>query len=1241
MIRQSLEELLVSSTTVQVERFLRETKLSESLPNLVNSGPIAHNSPDFHSNLLNMASTPQLDVEVAADSLELIDHNANNNNTYKKMLKYKPNANFHGELSSINGVSVPNTFKHKSHPNARTKERIGLSITSEEHIPMEDISAQPVKTSTIKGVSISNDNSHEEGHTPSWMPPELEQKWDEGSDDLWHNQQSSGSVRIRQSKSGDMVLDFLNSESNTFVHNVPTSDQAPASTPIWKRMSHEYQAKAKRPLQSIFQSADDSSEKEANKDPARHTSKNGHSPLMLFSTASTPVATRESDMHLTQHQIHQLEDMLEKAKDKPDDYQIKGSPLKLFGSEYDTFTKAILTKFVEKVRSNASSIQREQHPVQIQLSAPKLNIKNFTKFGDYTDQDFKKNANDLFANIQKKAHNGSNIFNKPSNESLSLHKSLTQSHTTATSTPKSRKTHDLVEIVSIDEYSPYSTDFDENSSVAEYNVGEKHESTMPDRDEYTSIEKTFLSKEKPNAEEEAEDRDDNASSYTFDDLTDFDETDRDAPSLKMSPESAEKRSYSAAPMPDGSPLSGNLPDQFESSMPSVKQYWSRRKPSTLSDKGTFDKGTFESFDMSEFDHNNQRIKWKRASQLRLLKSSPGTRVMRNSSTTNVVKGTVKPGNYPDKYGNMVFDFQNNKWVSDDKENDFPGSLDSIEDLLSDSGEQNTRSSKQRREASILKLKDRPSRDKNLEVSFQVPDSIAESVDHKGNYNVTNVSELGNVTFTQTNKKLISLITGSTDESSWERVTFIDLSSKNLERVEGLEDYLPSIKKMSLANNHLEFIEGLPQGLLELNIAHNKVGNITSFKKFRDLLILEAPFNSLKSLSGLSYNLHLTRLDLSTNKVKSLNGLELMHSLMSLDLSGNDLLGHINFNNYNFSALQILNLSENKIQTVSGLECVPKLRVLNLRDNELGSVSCLQRHVHLKKFVLKFNKLTQLNLEQFPFLRILRIDGNSLNSISGLSKLKFLQELSAKCQDDPIITKQIILEARDVVNLDLSGNYVFASLFSEPSLVNVFANLNLLNLSAVGLTSLPESFGKVFENVRELNINFNKLTNLEGLTNLCRLKRVNAVSNNMSKMEMVLSSLRNSRKTLKLLDLRLNVFNFELYPYVFNPHELEIAAGSGIKNFDSSPIPLEAYDDIENFSIHYNTLVKSRDEWEDRDTDFFEKMRAEGNYKRVNERLNYETILVKFFPKLRDLDGSLISLERRVQIESRIHLEVTE
>lgn len=1251
MLRRSRDPLPVSSTTAHLSRFLQETRLSDPSEAFLRKNPPPTDPLPAHSQMAGdtyeeLGSTPQLDLVV------------NEENKYHKMLRYMPNTDFHGENSTA-GPSVPNTFKHKSHPNARTKERIGRHdpltellehadseqlgnfehpehlrllgqleqlAPMEQHVEQQDYLNQmdrvqphdqadqghlvPPKTS-----NVSHDIS--DHTTPSWMPPDLNQKWD-----------YSHSVLQRPSRSNlpgfNPTLDFLNGESNTFVHN-PQSGRKVA-TPDWKRVSDQFNAKMPydgSPLHGLFL------------DDSKHTDAASHSQLKatssaapLVSTFSTPVASRDADVHLTQEQIHQLEDMLEKAKDQPDDYQIKGSPLKLFGSEYDTFTKAVLTKFVDKVRSNTASAHREPVPVS-HMDPPKLKIKNFTHSTDFSNHDFLKNANNLFAQIQKNAYKSGNLITKPSSDSMNFNSSLSNGLSNATSTPKVSKNNvHINDPASFDEYSSFLTDFHQESSAE--NLHQKVPSVVETRNEYTRDEKSSLAESFPNTTENHTAHKSNDSSYTFDEFSDLDDLvqyrDHDggfiqSPKLRDSKKGTQPFSKISPFNENGDIATGTLANDEKEFLP---------KESTISD---FDR-TFDSVKPAI-------IKWKTASQLKL--ANRDTNVMHSekkpSKDEYLTGGIVKPGSFPRQYGNMVFDIDQNKWISKDKENDFPGSLDSIEDLDTASIESGHADVKRSLESSILKLTDRRNKrmDRNLEVSFQVPDELNISLGTKDNHNITHLSELSDVTFTQSNKMLVSLITGSMDENEWDKISSIDLSGKNLERVERLERYLPSIKKINLSDNHVKFISGLPSSLLELNAAHNEILNITSFGKFHDLLALNVSFNQLTSLSGISHNIHLTKLNLSNNGIDSLAGLEKLNSLISLDVSLNRISGNIDFSTFSFSNLQELSLSENQILSVRGIETMSGLRVLNLNENQLESVSCLGKHSHLKKLLLKFNRLKILNLETFPFLRVLRIDGNNLDEVTGTRRLKFLQEISMKCQYDQSLTEKSILSSEDVLNLDLSGNSIATLLWDKSRRSNVFANLNILNLSAVGLQTIPSSFSDTFPNVRELNLNFNKLNNFEGLSKLQRLKRLNLLSNNIAKLEMVLLSLTGSRKTLKVLDMRLNLLNFDFYPYVFNPHELEYAFRSGSDEIPSnSPIPLEALDDIENFSIHYDALSKSQKEWEDRDAEYFQNLRVEGNFKSLDERLNYETIIIGFFPRLKELDGGSISSGKRAQMESRIN-----
>lgn len=1253
MFRHSQDLLPVSSTTAHLSRFLHETRLSDpaesSLRNKTASDPqMAASDETAADGYEELGSTPQLDLVV------------NEENKYHKMLRYLPNSDFHGDTSTP-GPSVPNTFKHKSHPNARTKERIGRGgllpglpkhlikegIEVPDQLGFQDLSGllacpgEPAneiqdnielldqihhgdpqsinKIAPPKPSNVSHDIS--DNSTPSWMPPDLNQKWD-----------YSNSVLQRPSRSNlpslNPALDFLNGESNTFVHNPPSGSKV--ATPEWKRVSDQFNAKVPydgSPLHGLF--CDDSKHSEGQ---SHSQLKAASSTAQLVSTFSTPIASRDTDVHLTREQIHQLEDMLEKAKDQPDDYQIKGSPLKLFGSEYDTFTKAVLTKFVDKVRSNTASAQRESLPVS-KMDPPKLKIKNFTQSTDFSNHDFLKNANNLFAQIQKNAYKSGNLISKPSTDSINFNSSLSNGLSNATSTPKiSKKNLNINDPVSFDEYSSFLTDFDEESSAESLRQG--HATAGDTRNEYTKDERTSLDESYVHPLESHTSDKSNDSSYTFDgisDLEDLVQYREHVGSFILSPKIRGSKK-STQPFSKISPFNENEGTGDSTSSSSSPPH-NKEKQEYLPKEST----------ISDFDHTFDSgkpgfIKWKTASQLKLARRNPNVNhpEIKLSREEHLNKGIVKPGSFPKQYGNMVFDMDHNKWISNDKENDYPGSLDSIEDLDTASAHNEESELKGSLEPSILKLSKRRSKrlDRNLEVSFQVPDDLNISVG--SNHNITHLSDLSDVTFTQSNRMLVSLITGSMDESEWDKITSIDLSGKNLERVERLERYLPSIRRINLSNNHVKFISGLPSSLLELNASSNDILNITSFAKFHDLQVLNVSFNQLTGLSGISHNIHLTKLNLSNNGIESLTGLEKMSSLINLDLSLNKISGNIDFSMFSFFNLQELVLSENQILSVSGVESLKELRVLNLNDNQLESISCQGKHKHMKKLLLKFNRLKVLNLEVFPFLRVLRIDGNNFNEISGIKRLKVLQEMSLKCQSDQSLTEKIILSVDDAVHLDLSGNSIAALLWEKSQQLNVFANLNILNLSAVGLQDLSASFGDTFPNVRELNLNFNKLRNIEGLSKLQRLKRLNLLSNNVAKLEMVLSSLSGSRKALKVLDMRLNVLNFDFYPYVFNPHELEYALQPGFdKGSSSSPIPLEALDDIENFSIHYDALSKSQKEWEERDAEFFQNLRVEGKFKSLDERLNYETILIGFFPRLKELDGGSISSGKRAQMESRI------
>lgn len=1127
---------------------------------------------------------------------------------YKNRLRYLPNQEFSGEISAI-GVSVPNTFKHKSHPNAKTKEHIGMPLLAESRPELP-----PMKTSTLNkempdfsrcsndsGANATNGAGGNDGpqdnestgaaHTPSWMPSELR------NEALEENPYINEPGTSRGPRGSPGELDFLGASSNTFIHNQANGSVNQPHTPMWKRMSAEYQrnhAANHDKLQSIFHNSRLNSH--------LHTGSGKDQYGSWSSGFSTPVASKDADIHLTQHQIHQLEDILEKARDKPDDYQIKGLPLKLFGNEYDTFTKVFLSRFVDKVRSNANSVQRTENSKKghnekndqkndfQELPAPRLKVRSFSRAGDYSNHDFMNNANSLFAQIQRKrpSFHPATLPDNSATASPSFQPTLEQN--TVTSTPKAEKTRDLDVIASVDEYLSFSTDFDQNSSA---------ESHHPTHNDYTSIDKTYLSQPRVGLDSAKHD----GSSYTYTDISE---------------EAATQNG-------------------FHDSMSSVRRH-ARQISDKIPDKKISDKKIPEDKVISGNSGNSEinsrtecrkepEIQWKNPSQLRLIyrESVKPKKPMGVSDAGNKpvrpTKGMVKPGNYPLKYGNMVFDSEHQRWVSAEHNSGHVGSLDSIESLTVEDEEE---------EAENIAEKSNSVRRKNPEVSFNLPSDI------HADANATGVSEIGNVTFTQTHKRLVSLITDAVQFPDWESVSEISLSDSQLESVDGLAEFLPALKKANLSKNYIKFLGGIPSGILELDLTDNFLGDLTSFKQFHDLHALTVASNSLNSISGLSSNIHLTRLDVSNNNIRNLTGMGSLQGLQYLKLAQNSLSGTVDFGKIDAPALQELDLSENKISAVENVHLLPKLRILNINENKLQRITCSAQHRHLKKLLVKFNRLRKLHLHEFPFLRVVRFDGNDLEEITDLSKLKLLQEVSAKCQSNSAIAKGVFEKCVDVVKLDISGNGIVRRILGLPQVSTAemqFLNVNELDLSAVGLTSIGDDFGDLFCNVRYLNLNFNNISEITGLKNLHKLRRLHLLSNNLDSMETVLGGLCNARKLLRCLDLRLNSVNFDFYPYVFNPLERQIAPSEDKANSNSetSPIQLDALDDIENFSIHYNSMMRSKEEWAARDGEFVETMRREGNANRFEERLNYERILVAFLPHLRELDGGVVNESKRRQL----------
>lgn len=1232
-----------NSSANHIKRFIKETDLDHSR----STSPTSPDSIKNHTNAdssFNFLNGHEGKKDATSDHLnesELINSSSPKRNVkdshYQKKLSYLPNVDFQLDHSFQSNAfspvqSIPNTFKYKSHPNAKTKSSFGVTPPEPHVIELKD--TPPMKTSTMRAPVDFNS-------TPEWMPAELGDKW------LAPEQDLSSSVRITKKSSDlqDQPLDDLNVQFNsggTMIHNQKYESN---ETPMWKRATKDYEfQKSSQPnFQNIFQSLDSNEKSFQNKS-------NNHS---LSSTLSTPMATM-NPRSLNKNDMQELDNILE--EDVQQAYRFPKnpeSPLKLFGDDYNTYTKEMLNGVLQKInirkQTNLAapapelpSLNNVNNPdlgpvhLEENKSSDKENqiddfkspkgpsarpskLKNFT-----TQEQYLNNANNVFSNLQKR---GFPLKQTNTNRVIS------NSHTTATSTPKNSK---IVDTNIENDYSSFTSDFGEDDSDSNYH---QYNTDEHPNNEYTSFEHSSKGEPTNDIPQEYEKHSSYDSLYTIDSEEDHEESKAEPSAEPVSNVNDRLAELEKLVLKFNSTNLMQKLESLEDENARLRESISRQaKDASIISIDNAD------FDFTDEDYTRMQnlIKWKRASQLKLQETKPPISIIRerNSHDQSILRGRVKPGiELPVAYDNMILDEKNQRWIRNDAIDDHHGSLDSIEDLVS--GEDDSKSYQNQSLKSRLASNPRRNGSK-LEVSFHLPHLEMDKEDKSPYSDVTQVSQLDDVTFSQTRKKLVSVITDilAMDDRlevvSWSLVNDISLSGYSLDSVKDLNKFLPNLLSVDVSNNDIKFLDGLPKHILNVNLAQNNIENITSFYQYHDLQRLDVSRNRLVNLSTFNRNIHLTELNVANNKLTSLNGINNLVNLISLNASQNEIGGELNFRNFELANLQELNLSENKVSSILGLENLPNLRVLNLNENKLNTLSCNGKHLHLKKLLLKFNSLQMIQYDCFPFLRVLRIDGNRLKNVLEFKSLRYLDEVSCKSQSSTSIVNGILKESKDIKTLDLSGNP-----YNELTVlirVNPFLNLNRLVLSAMNLSKIPDSFSSLFPNVRELNLNFNKLSNINGLSGFQNIKKLYMVSNNISKTEVIIKGLAGARSTLKVLDLRLNSCNIELYPYVFNPQELDY---SNFQNVDDiSPIQLETLDDIESFAIHYQSLSKSVQDWTERDTKFIHQLSNESNSK-VLQRLNYETLLINFFKNLRRLDGGLIHNQKRGMLNRRLNQDANE
>jgi Leucine-rich repeat (LRR) protein len=378
---------------------------------------------------------------------------------------------------------------------------------------------------------------------------------------------------------------------------------------------------------------------------------------------------------------------------------------------------------------------------------------------------------------------------------------------------------------------------------------------------------------------------------------------------------------------------------------------------------------------------------------------------------------------------------------------------------------------------------------------------------------TNISAV-NGSFSGTYNNLVkTLELGST--GNWVQLTNLDISNRSLSSLLQLDKVCPQLEVLNASGNALQVISGVPTSLLELDVSNNKLTELTSFMMLHDLRRLNLTNNRLASLVGVSGLVHLCELNVDSNHLRSITGLYDMRSLRRLSARCN-YLEELNFDRCHGSELEELLLSHNRIEKIKGLDRLRCLILLDLDRNKVlsfGGGKCPS----IRGLYLTGNGAS-LDVSSFKSLKELRYDGNRrLLGAGSLKKLETLTMRNSKSIDYPWVAQC------DVRRLCLSGNHMQRFPIREP-----FLNLHELELSGVGLTSLPESFSEFCLNLRELDLSFNRLEDVSPLLGIPKLRRLYLYSNLIGAIDGVIDCAANMQY-LTVLDLRANPVNDQFYP----------------------------------------------------------------------------------------------------------------
>jgi len=380
----------------------------------------------------------------------------------------------------------------------------------------------------------------------------------------------------------------------------------------------------------------------------------------------------------------------------------------------------------------------------------------------------------------------------------------------------------------------------------------------------------------------------------------------------------------------------------------------------------------------------------------------------------------------------------------------------------------------------------------------------------------------------TNDAVVKAITNALgDTLYWDKIRKITIAPGKLASIHKLKEYLPRVTEVSLPDNMVEHVEGLPACVRTLDIKNNMLNQLTSWSHLANLQYLDVSGNRLENLDGFCSLVHLRSLIANNNQITNITGIFKLRGLLHLEIRYNK-ISALNFSDAKLRRLRTLDLSHNELKEVQNLHKLQDLQEVDISHNALEKwlPEKSAQLCGLRKLTASNNMLTSINLKTMPMVKILDLDFNSINEIPDLPDAYYLELLSLRNQADaPNIVNFVLSSPNECRQIRLSSNSVVDGSFALPCLPH--HNLRALELAACGISDLPDKFGSFFPNCRQINLNYNAIKELIPLRGMHKLTHIFAAQNRLSKLRrtcVLLSKL----PALREIDIRENPCTLGFY-----------------------------------------------------------------------------------------------------------------